>query len=99
MILSRDLLTSLGTDIKFSENNIITVEGLYEECSAPMDDLSSTLNTQKVVKLEELLINFCADECLTFEGSLRFMRRMHKFLDAKYEKADIKKLLQNNVST
>ena len=41
MILGRDLLTSLGLDLKFSENIIIGGEGSYEGCSELMVNLSN----------------------------------------------------------
>ena len=40
MILVRDLLTTLGLDLKFSGNVIICGKGPYEGCSSPMVDLS-----------------------------------------------------------
>ena len=41
MILGRDLLITLGLDLKFSENLFIGGEGPYEGCSATMSDLSN----------------------------------------------------------
>ena len=41
MILGRDLLTTMGLDLKFSGNIIIGGEGPYEGCSAHMVDLSN----------------------------------------------------------
>ena len=38
MILVRDLIATLGLDIKFSEKLVIGGEGPYEGCLAPMDD-------------------------------------------------------------
>ena len=40
MILVRDLLITLGLDLKFSEKLIIGGKGLYEGCLVSMDDLS-----------------------------------------------------------
>ena len=55
MIPGRDLLTALRMDLKFSDNVISGVEGLYEVCSAPMVDISScgfNLIMDKTVKPE-----------------------------------------------
>ena len=41
MILGRDLLTTLGMDLIFSQNLIIGGEGSYEGFLAPMADLSN----------------------------------------------------------
>ena len=41
IILGRDLLTTLGLDLIFSQNLIIGGEGSYEGCLAPMADLSN----------------------------------------------------------
>ena len=41
MILGRDLLTSLGMDLRFSENTIVDGEGPYAGCLVPMVDLSN----------------------------------------------------------
>ena len=54
--LGRYLLTTLGMDIRFSENIFIGGEGPYEECSAPMFDLSnydSKPLTEKIVQSKE----------------------------------------------
>ena len=39
MIPTRDLLTALVMDLKFSKNIIIVVKGPYEVCYTPMVDL------------------------------------------------------------
>ena len=41
MILGRGLLTSLGMDLKFSDNLVIGSNVQYEGCSAPMVDVSN----------------------------------------------------------
>ena len=41
MILGRNLLTTLGLDIKFSDRVIVGVERLYEGCSVSMVDVSN----------------------------------------------------------
>ena len=40
IILERDLLNSMGLDIKFTENIMIGGDIPYKRCSAPMDNLS-----------------------------------------------------------
>ena len=41
MILGRNLLTTLGLDIKFSDRVIVGVERLYEGCLVSMVDVSN----------------------------------------------------------
>ena len=60
MIPGRDLLTSLGLNLKFSENSIIGGEGIYEGCSAPIVDISNykfKSIIDKPVKPEESFLN------------------------------------------
>ena len=40
MILSRDLITALGIDIKYSKNDTVDGEGPCKGCTSPMVDLS-----------------------------------------------------------
>ena len=52
-ILGRDLLTALGLDLKFSKNVILSREGTYEGCYAPMLDVNNfyfNIITAKIVK-------------------------------------------------
>ena len=52
MILGRDLLITLGLDIKFSENIILGGDGTFKGCSEPMVNViiyeSKTLIDNKV---------------------------------------------------
>ena len=67
MILGRDLLTSLGMDLKFYENVIIGGEGPYKGCSVPMFDIRNynfKSITGKTVKPEEYFINSYVEKCL-----------------------------------
>ena len=49
--------------------------------------------TDKIVKLEESFINSYVNECLKSEITISSTRRMRKSLDAKYEKADLNKVM------
>ena len=59
MILGRDVLTSLGLDVKVSECVIIGIYGPYEKCLLPMVDISNyefKSPTDKIFKPEESFI-------------------------------------------
>ena len=88
MILGRDLLTTLGLDLKFSENIMIGGKGPYEGCSAPIVDLNYydfRSITDKTVKPEEYFNNSYVDECLKSESAISSTCRMQRILDAKYK--------------
>ena len=96
MILGRDLLTALGLDIRFSENIIIGGDGTYEGCSVPMVHLKNyefKSLTDKIVKPEETFINMYVDECLEYKRHIPITGSTSIILDAKYEKADIDKVM------
>ena len=96
MIIDRYLITTLGLNIRFSENIIIGGDGPFKGCSAPMLDVSTyefKLLTEKKVKPEESFINAYVDECLDSEGTISSTRRIHIILDAKYKKADLKQVM------
>ena len=60
MILGRDLLTMMGTDLNFSEHVIIGGDRPYKGSSAPMDDVTNyefKPLTDRIIKLEEYFIN------------------------------------------
>ena len=66
MILGRDILITLGMNLKFSENIIIGGDGPYEGCSLPMVDLKNyefKSLTDKLFKPEELFINLYIKKC------------------------------------
>ena len=46
-----------------------------------------------MVTPEYLFIKTCINECLKYEGAISSMRIMRRILDAKYEKADLKKVM------
>ena len=96
MILGRDLLTALGLDIKFYDNVIVGGEGPYEGCSSPIFYVSNynfKSISDKTVKPEECFINSYADECLKSENAKSSTRRIHRILDVKYEKSDLKYIM------
>ena len=67
MILGRNLPTTLGLNLKFSENIMIGGEGPYEGSSAIMVDVSNckfTYITNKTVKSEESFVNSYVEKCL-----------------------------------
>ena len=67
MILGRDLLTTLGLDLKFSVNIIIGGVGPYEGCTSPMVDLSNydfKSLMENIGKTEEYFINFYINKYL-----------------------------------
>ena len=49
--------------------------------------------TDKIVKPEESFINAYVNECLKSEGAISTTCRMRGILDAKYEKADLNKVM------
>ena len=86
MILGRDLLTALGTDLKLSENVIIGGEGPYKGCSSPMVDVSNynfKSITEKTVKPEESFVNLYVDKCLESVNTIKSTCRMRRILYAK----------------
>ena len=96
MILGRDLLTALGLDIMFSEIIINDGEVPYKGFSAPMVDVNNydfNILTGKTVKPEESFINLYVSECFESESEISATLRMRRILDAKYEKADLNKVM------
>ena len=96
MILGRDLFTALGLDLNFSENIILRGDGPLKGCSAPMVDVriyGFKLLTDNKVKPEEYFINTYIDECLEYQVTINSTRRICRILDAKYEKADLNKVM------
>ena len=51
------------------------------------------LLTDKKVKPEESFINAYVDKCLEYEGTISSTRRIRRILDARYEKADLNKVV------
>ena len=93
MILGRYLFTALGLNLKLYEKIVISGEIPYEECSAPIIDVSKynfKPLTDKIVKLEESFIITYIDKCLESEGAISSMRII---TDAMYEKADLNKFM------
>ena len=96
MILGRYLLTALRLDLKFSKNIIIGVEGPYEGCYKSMVDVRNynfDIITAKTVIPEDFSINLYVDEFLESESAISATRRILSILYAKYEKADINKVM------
>ena len=99
MILGRGLLTALGLDLRFSENVIIGREKPYEGWSAPMVDISNNkfkYITDKNNKPEESFVNLYVNKCFESNNAKSPTRRMRKLLDAKYEKADLNKFIEEH---
>ena len=96
MILGRDLLTALGSDLKLSENIILGGDGPFKGCSAHMVD-ASTYDfkplTNNKVKPGESFINGYVDNCLNSEGTINSTRRIRRILDSNYEKDDLNKVM------
>ena len=96
MIPGRDLLTTLGLGLKFSQKFIHGVEVPYKGCSAPMVDVNNydfNIVTSKIVKLEESFINAYVNECFEYESAISATHKMRRILDANYEKADLNKVM------
>ena len=96
IIIVRDLLTALGLNIEFSDNVSIGGDGPCEGCSAPMVDLSNyefKSFMDEIVKQEESFINSYVHKCLESNSTIIYTRRMRINLDAKYEKADLNKVM------
>ena len=96
MILGRDLLNAMGMDLKFYDNVVIGGEGPYKGCSSPMVDVSYynfTYITDKTVKPEESFVKLYVGKCLKSNSAISSTRRMIIILDAKYEKADLNKVI------
>ena len=92
MILGRDLLNTLGRDIKFSEFIIIGGKQTYEGCLTPMVDLINydfTSITYKTVKTEESFINSYVEKCLGSESAISSTCRMRWILDSKHQKSNL----------
>ena len=49
--------------------------------------------TDKTVKTEESFVNLYVNKCLESDSSISSTQRMHKILDAKYEKSDLNKVI------
>ena len=96
MILGRDLLTSLGLDIIFSDDVIIGSKVPYERFSAPMVDVSnheSVYITYKTVKPEESFINSYVGKCFESDSAISSTRIMIRILGAKYKKANLNNVM------
>ena len=94
MTVDRDLLTALGLDLKCSKNVILGGEGLYKGCSVPIVDVGNydfNIIMSKIVKLGESFINTYANKCLEYGDSISATFIMHRILDSKYVKADLKR--------
>ena len=89
IILGRNLLTTLGLDLKSFDSGIVGGDGPHEGCLAPMFDISNydykTL-TDKIVKPEESFLNSCVNECFESEKRISQTRKMRIILDTKYKK-------------
>ena len=88
IIIGRDLLTTLGLDLKFSKNIIIGVEIPYKGCLSPMVDLRNyafTHITDKTVKLEEPFINSYVNECLEYDSAISLTSQVRIILYNKYK--------------
>ena len=96
MILGRDLLTTLGMDLKFSDNVIIGEEVTYKWCSSPMFYVSNynfKSIIDKTVKPEESFFNLYIDKCHESDSAINSTRIMRRILDAKYQKDDLNKVM------
>ena len=96
MILGRDLPTSLGLELKFSDRVIVGSKGLYEGYSAPMVDVINwdyTFLTGKIVKPEEPLLNLYVDKYFELESTINPTQQTRRILYANYKKVDINKVM------
>ena len=79
IILGRNLLTTLGLDLKSFDSGIVGGDGPHEGCLAPMFDISNydykTL-TDKIVKPEESFLYSYVNECFESENMISPTRRM-----------------------
>ena len=92
MILGRDLLTSLGLDLKVSKHIMIVSEVTYVGCSSPMVDVSNynfTYITDKILKPEESFINSHVEKFLESEIATSPTHRMCIISDTKFKSYDL----------
>ena len=98
MILGWDLLTELGLNLKFSEHVIEVYYGHFNESTTPMVDLGTyifkDLNTGKITP-GELFTNDYPKEVHESDNIRTATKRLRVILDAKYEKANLHKVMEN----
>ena len=98
MILGQDLLTQLGLNIEFSEHFIKSDDGHFNRSTTPMVDLGTyifkILNTGKITP-EESFNNSYVEEVYDSEHVSTATERLCVILDAKYYKADLYKVMEN----
>ena len=96
MILGRGLLTSLGMDLKFSDNFIIGSNIQYEGLSAPMVDVSNykfILLIDKTVNQEESFIISHINYCPKYQSTISSTRKMRRIQYAKFKKEDLNMII------
>ena len=98
VIIVRYLLTSLGLNLEFLDHIVEADGGHLKGSTEPMFDLGAYkfkyLNTGKSTP-EEYFMNSCIDEVHELEQLRTSTKRLRTILDAKYEKADLNKVLKN----
>ena len=102
IILGRDLLATLGFDLRFSFCVMIGGKVPYEGYLSPMVDERNfyyTPLTDKIINLEESFLNFYVDECFKSENLINPNQLMCIILDAEYKKADLNMVITSNVNT
>ena len=97
MILGRDILTELGLNLKLFENVIKFDDGRFKGFTTAMVDLSTyafkILNTGEITP-EEQFTNDYVEEAHESEHVLTSTKKLRVILDAKYEKADLHKVIE-----
>ena len=98
MILEQDLLTELVLNIKFSEHVIEADYGTFNGSTKPMVDLGTyifkDLNKGKIAP-EEQFTNTHVEEVYESEHVHTAKKRLRLILDAKYEKVNLHKFMEN----
>ena len=98
MILGQDILTELGLNLKWSEHVIKAGDGPFNGSTTPMVDVGmyicKYLNTEKITP-EELFTDAYVKEVYESENVRTATKWLRVILDAKYEKSDLHKVIEN----
>ena len=98
MILGRCVLTALGLNLKLSDHFIEADYGTFKSLTLPMIDMVThewnCSNTGNITP-EETFMNAYAEEIHELEKVRTSTKLLRVILDAKYEKADLNKVMKN----
>ena len=97
IILGRDILTTLGLNLKLLDHVIEADSGTFKGSTSPMVDMGTyefkDLNTEKIT-LKEYFTNSYAEEIYESDQFRTSNKRLNVILDAKYEMAYINKVMK-----